>query len=105
MDNIGESSNHEDSEIEESSDNYLSPASSETINEPTIKRNQNKFAIYFEITKSNEKQASKNDKIARCKLCKKKMNKNVQIKMKNANTSEIQRHLSSHHKKEYLEIS
>lgn len=39
-----------------------------------------------------------------CKLCEKK-NQNVQIKMKNANISGIQRHLSSYHNKQYFEIN
>jgi len=33
------------------------------------------------------------------------MNQNVEIKMKNANISGIQRHLSTYHKKQYLEIN
>lgn len=102
---VSELSNHEESEIEESPDDTLFSAPSETINESNPKRNKNKFAIYFEITKSNEKKSSKNDKIATCKLCKEKMNRNVQIKMKNANTSGIQRHLSTYHKKQYFEIN
>lgn len=93
-----ELSTHEESEIEESPDDILVAAPNET-DESNPKRKKNKFAIYFDIIKCNEK----NDKIATCKLCKEKMGRNIQIKMKNANTSGIQRHISTYHKKQYLE--
>ncbi|XP_070522386.1 uncharacterized protein [Cardiocondyla obscurior] len=105
MNEPSEPSIPDDFETEESVELLESAStSSGTISVANAKKSKTKFANYFEITKVIDKHCSRNDKVATCKLCKKK-NQNVQIKMKNSNTSGIQRHLANFHKKEYFEIN
>ncbi|KAL0120433.1 hypothetical protein PUN28_008259 [Cardiocondyla obscurior] len=105
MNEPSEPSIPDDFETEESVELLKSAStSSGTISVANAKKSKTKFANYFEITKFIDKHCSRNDKVATCKLCKKK-NQNVQIKMKNSNTSGIQRYLANFHKKEYFEIN
>lgn len=60
------------------------------------KRKKTNMSEFFEFEYTSER-----DKFAKCKLCFAKNNQEKIVKMKDANTTGITRHLRNHHPQEY----